>query len=56
MKKLMLRGIVVGPVQTNCYFLKNEETQEILIVDPGRSRKELFMLWINYRENLWGFY
>ena len=35
MKNLMLRGVVVGPVQTNCYFLKNKETQEILIVDPG---------------------
>ena len=26
MKNLILRGIVVGPVQTNCYFLKNKET------------------------------
>lgn len=35
MKNLILRGIVVGPVQTNCYFLKNKETEEILILDPG---------------------
>lgn len=35
MKNLILRGVVVGPVQTNCYFLKNKESQEILIVDPG---------------------
>lgn len=41
MKKLMLRGIVVGPVQTNCYFLKNEETQEILIVDPGAEQERI---------------
>ena len=35
MKHLMLRGLVVGPVSTNCYFLKNKDTDEILIVDPG---------------------
>ena len=37
----MLRGIVVGPVQTNCYFLKNEQTQEILIVDPGAEQERI---------------
>lgn len=41
MKKLVLRGIVVGPVQTNCYFLKNEQTQEILIVDPGAEYERI---------------
>ena len=41
MKKLMLRGIVVGPVQTNCYFLKNGQTQEILIVDPGAEQDRI---------------
>lgn len=41
MKKLMLRGIVVGSVQTNCYFLKNEQTQEILIVDPGAEQERI---------------
>lgn len=35
MKHLMLRGLVVGPVSTNCYFLKNKDTDEILIADPG---------------------
>lgn len=35
MKKLNLRGIVVGPVMTNCYFLKNKETGETIIVDPA---------------------
>ena len=35
MKKLNLRGIVVGPVMTNCYFLKNVETGEIIVVDPA---------------------
>lgn len=41
MKKLMLRGIVVGPVCTNCYFLKNKQTQEILIVDPGAEQEKI---------------
>lgn len=27
----------VGQVQTNCYFVINEDTQEMLIVDPGDS-------------------
>ena len=36
MKHLMLRErLVVGPVSTNCYFLKNKDTDEILIADPG---------------------
>ena len=35
MNHLILRGIVVGPVQTNCYFLKHKETGELVIVDPG---------------------
>lgn len=35
MRNLILRGVVVGPVQTNCYFLKHKETEEIIIVDPG---------------------
>ena len=26
---------IVGSVFTNCYFLKNKETEEMLIVDPG---------------------
>lgn len=32
---------VVGAVQTNCYFAINEETREVLIVDPGASAKSL---------------
>lgn len=32
---------VVGPVQTNCYFVINEETKELLIVDPGAAAEQL---------------
>lgn len=41
MKNLILRGIVVGPVQTNCYFLKNKETDEIVIMDPGAEDERI---------------
>ena len=43
MKNLVLRGIVVGPVQTNCYFLKNRETEEIIVVDPGAEDERIRM-------------
>ena len=35
MKKLELQKCIVGSVYTNCYFLKNKENGELLIVDPG---------------------
>lgn len=35
MKNLNLRGIVLGPVMTNCYFLQNKETGETIVVDPA---------------------
>ena len=35
MNKLELQKCILGPVMTNCYFLKNKETGELLIVDPA---------------------
>ncbi len=35
MKNLDLQKCILGPVMTNCYFLKNKETGELLIVDPA---------------------
>ena len=35
MKKLELQKCIVGSVSTNCYLLKNKETGEMLIIDPG---------------------
>ncbi len=32
---------VVGPVGANCYFLVNEETKEMIVVDPGGDAHRL---------------
>jgi hydroxyacylglutathione hydrolase len=33
--KNMLRKLVVGPYQTNCYILACRETKETMVIDPG---------------------
>ncbi len=35
MGKLKISHYVVGPVQTNCYFVINTDTNETLVIDPG---------------------
>ena len=35
MGKLNVHGLVVGPIETNCYLAENTETKETLIIDPG---------------------
>ena len=37
MKKLEIQTKILGSVFTNCYFLKNKETNELIIVDPADS-------------------
>ncbi len=39
--KLKVDQYVVGMVQTNCYFAVNEETKEILVIDPGDCARQL---------------
>ena len=41
MGKLKVDQYVVGSVQTNCYFAINEETKEVLIIDPGACAGQL---------------
>ena len=41
MQKMQLEHFIVGPVQTNCYFIINKDTKELLVVDPGESGKKL---------------
>lgn len=31
----VLKTCMVGPLSTNCYILKNQRTQSVLIIDPG---------------------
>lgn len=38
---LAIRMMVLGPVQTNCYFLINEDTKEVLIVDRPTGHRKL---------------
>lgn len=44
MKNMTIRQCVVGPVYTNCYFLMNQETKELLIVDPGDMPEKLIAM------------
>ncbi len=41
MGKLNVDFKVVGPVQTNCYFVTDPETGECVIVDPGAEAEKL---------------
>lgn len=47
---IAIRMMVLGPVQTNCFFLINEDTKEVIIVDPADSAQRISK-WIN-SENL----
>lgn len=38
---MKINQYVVGPVQTNCYFVINEETKEMICIDPGESASRL---------------
>lgn len=42
MGKLEVQQMVLGPVYTNCYFLKNKENGETLIIDPADSPNRIF--------------
>ncbi len=32
---LIIEQLVVGPLQTNCYIVGDEDTQEAIVIDPG---------------------
>ncbi len=42
MTKAELHKCILGSVYTNCYFLKNKETQELFIVDPADSAEKIY--------------
>lgn len=41
MAPLRVETYIVGPVQTNCYFAINDDTKEVLVIDPGASAEKL---------------
>lgn len=41
MGMMKLEQYVVGPVQTNCFFVINEKSKEMIIIDPGASADKL---------------
>ena len=38
---MKLERLIVGPVGTNCYLLMNEETKEVVLVDPGDQAQRI---------------
>ena len=41
MKNAELYKCILGSVYTNCYFLKNKATGEVLIVDPADEAEKI---------------
>ena len=37
----MLRKLVVGPYQSNCYILGCEDTKEGIVIDPGEEGEKI---------------
>ncbi|WP_245851115.1 MBL fold metallo-hydrolase [Paenibacillus herberti] len=38
---MRMESFVLGPIQTNCYLLLNEETNQAVVIDPGMKPKKL---------------
>lgn len=43
MPKIKVDTVCVGPVETNCYLVENEETSELLIIDPGDEAARIIL-------------
>jgi hydroxyacylglutathione hydrolase len=41
LSSLMVNGLAVGPLQTNCYIVACEETREAIVVDPGDESERI---------------
>lgn len=42
MSEIKIGRMVVGAVQTNCYFLHNADTNEVVVIDPGDKGKMIY--------------
>jgi glyoxylase-like metal-dependent hydrolase (beta-lactamase superfamily II) len=40
--ELILKKIIVGPLQANCYIFGDENTKEVIIIDPGAEGNKIF--------------
>jgi len=40
---VILRGLVVGPIQANCYILGCERTRQAAVIDPGGDANNILM-------------
>jgi len=43
-QELMVRGVVVGLFQENCYIIGSRRTREAVVVDPGDQPEEILAL------------
>lgn len=43
---IAIKMMVLGPVETNCYFVINKDTKEIVIIDPA-DRAQIIIEWIS---------
>ncbi len=40
--KMIIKRIIVGPIETNCYLVGDEATKETIIIDPGDDAGKIF--------------
>ena len=40
--KIRIKSLVLGPVETNCYIIENEDNMEAVVIDPGDSGDEIY--------------
>lgn len=48
MSNIKIGRMVVGAVQTNCYFLQNVDTNEVIVVDPGAKGERIYEEMTNH--------
>jgi len=41
MDRVLIKTLVVGPLQANCYLLSDAETRETAIIDPGGDARQI---------------
>ena len=49
---MIIKAVEAGPIQANCYILMDEETKEIVIMDPGGEAEMLSEEIDNFKGNV----